>query len=104
MEVTLNIPDEVAKRLSASGGDVSRRALEAIALEGYREHTLTLYQISEMLGLSRVETEDFQPKHNIPLPETDDANQASEEARSKAALRANPLHKKGGRKPVPNPT
>jgi hypothetical protein len=32
MEVTLHIPDDVAKRLSASGGDVSRRALEALAL------------------------------------------------------------------------
>jgi len=32
MEVTLHIPDDIAKRLSAGGGDVSRRALEAIAL------------------------------------------------------------------------
>jgi hypothetical protein len=46
---------------------VSRRALEAIALEGYREHSLTLYQISEMLDLSRVETEDFLGQHHIPL-------------------------------------
>jgi hypothetical protein len=34
------IPGDIAKRLS-EGGDVSRRALEAIALEGYREQTLT---------------------------------------------------------------
>ena len=50
MEVTLRIPDDIAKRLSAAGEDVSRRALEAIALEGYREQVLTLYQVSEMLG------------------------------------------------------
>ena len=67
MEVTLHIPDDIAKRLSAAGGDVSRRALEAIALEGYREQTLTLYQISEMLGLSRVESEDFLDRHDVPL-------------------------------------
>ena len=66
MEVTLHIPDDIAKRLSA-GGDVSRRALEAIALEGYREQTLTLYQVSEMLGLSRVETEDFLGRLHVPL-------------------------------------
>jgi hypothetical protein len=59
MEVTLHIPDDIAKRLSAAGGHVSRRVLEAIALEGYRDQTLTLYQVSEMLGLSRVQTEDF---------------------------------------------
>jgi len=46
MEVALHIPDEIAKRLSAAGDDVSRRALEAIALEGYRDQTLTLYHVS----------------------------------------------------------
>jgi predicted HTH domain antitoxin len=67
MEITLHIPDDIAKRLSAAGADVSRRALEAVALEGYREQTLTLYQVSEMLGLSRVETEDFLGQHHVPL-------------------------------------
>jgi hypothetical protein len=67
MEVILWIPDDVAKRLSAAGGDVSRRALEALALEGYREQTLTLYQVSEMLGPPRIETEDFLGQHHVPL-------------------------------------
>jgi len=74
MEVTLHIPDDVAKRLSASGGDVSRRALEALALEGYREQALTLYQVSEMLGLSRVQTEDFLGRHQVPLAVIDEAD------------------------------
>jgi hypothetical protein len=43
MEVILRIPDDVAQRLFPDGGDVSRRALEALALEGYRDQTLTLY-------------------------------------------------------------
>src|SRR6516225_6159537 len=73
MEITLRIPDDVAKRLSDAGGDVSRRALEALALEGYRDQTLTLYQISEMLGLSRVETEDFLGRHHVPLSEITEA-------------------------------
>ncbi|MFZ3332044.1 MAG: UPF0175 family protein [Candidatus Acidiferrales bacterium] len=67
MEVILHIPDDVAKRLAAAGGDVSRRALEALALEGYRERALTLFQVSEMLGLSRVETEDFLGRHHVVL-------------------------------------
>jgi predicted HTH domain antitoxin len=67
VEVTLHIPDHIAKRFSAAGGDFSRRALEAIALEGYREQTLTLYEISEMLGLSRVEAEDFLGRHHVPF-------------------------------------
>ncbi|SRR5216684_3232170 len=90
MEVTLHIPDDVAKRLSASGGDVSRRALEALALEGYREQTLTLYQISEMLGLSRVETEDFLGRHHVPLAVIDEADLDREAALFEAASRRSP--------------
>jgi predicted HTH domain antitoxin len=67
MEVILHIPDDVAQRLSAGGGDISQRALEALALEGYRDQTLTLYQASEMLSLSRVETEDFLGQRHVPL-------------------------------------
>ena len=87
MEVILRIPDDVATRLSAPGGDVSRRALEALALEGYREQTLTLYQVSEMLGLSRVETEDFLGQHHVPLAVTREADLDRETATFKAASR-----------------
>ena len=65
------------------GGDLSRRALEALALEGYRDQTLTLYQISEMLGLSRVETEDFLGRHHVPLSEISEADLDREAAYSK---------------------
>lgn len=85
MEVTLHIPDDVAKRLAAGGGDVSRRALEAIALEGYREQALTLHQISEMLGLSRVQTEDFLGQHHVPLAKIDEAELDREAALFEAA-------------------
>jgi len=67
MEVTFQIPDNVAQQLCAAGCDVSRRALEALALQGYREQALTLFQVSELLGLSRVETEDFLGQHHVPL-------------------------------------
>lgn len=90
MEVTVRIPDDIARQLSASGGDVSRRALEAIALEGYREHTLTLYQVSEILGLSRIETEDFLDQHHIPLAMVDEAELDREAALFEAASRRNP--------------
>jgi predicted HTH domain antitoxin len=90
MEVTLHIPDDIAKRLSAAGADVSRRALEAIALEGYREQTLTLYQISEMLGFSRVETEDFLGRHHLPLALIDEGDLDREAALFEAASRRDP--------------
>ena len=91
MEVTLNIPDHIAKKLAAAGGDVSRRVLEAIALEAYREQTLTLYQVSEILGLTRVETEDFLGQHHVPLADINEADLDREAALFKAARRRNPL-------------
>jgi len=87
MEVKLRIPDDVAERLAASGGDVSRRVLEALALEGYRDQTLTLYQISEMLSLSRIETEDFLGRHQVSLSVFEEADLDREAALFEAASR-----------------
>jgi hypothetical protein len=33
MHLTVEIPDDVAQRLAAAGGDLSRRALEAFAIK-----------------------------------------------------------------------
>ncbi len=90
MEVTLRIPDDVAQRLAADGGDVTRRVLEALALEGYREQALTLYQVSEMLGLSRVETEDFLGQHHVSLSAIGEADLDREAALYEAASRRHP--------------
>jgi predicted HTH domain antitoxin len=90
MEVILRIPDDVAQLLASAGGDVSRRALEALALQGYREQALTLYQVSETLGLSRVETEDFLGRHNVPLAAIGAADLDREAALFEAASRRQP--------------
>jgi predicted HTH domain antitoxin len=87
MEVKLHIPDDVAQQLAASGSDLSRRAVEALALEGYRDQSLTLYQVSEMLGLSRVETEDFLGHHQVPLSSIGEADLNREAALYDAASR-----------------
>jgi predicted HTH domain antitoxin len=62
MTVMLELPDEIAQTL-ASQGDISRQALEALAIKGYRQETLSQLQIGKLLGLSRVETEDFLARH-----------------------------------------
>jgi hypothetical protein len=51
MELTVQIPDDVAERLSASGGDLSRRALEALVAEEYRQGHLTKPDLRRLLGL-----------------------------------------------------
>ena len=63
MKVTLDIPDEIANQIKAYGADISRTALEALALDGYRRGMLTQLQVGQLLGLSRIEAEDFLAQH-----------------------------------------
>lgn len=64
MQITLELPDAIAQALmNENGRDLSRQALEALAVSGYREQRLTQKQVGELLGLSRIETEDFLAQH-----------------------------------------
>ena len=52
-----------AAELTAGGRELSRLALEALALEGYRLGTLNQLQVGSLLGLSRTDSESFLGKH-----------------------------------------
>jgi hypothetical protein len=65
MEVTIQIPDDIAARLNAGGGELSRRALEGFALEELRAGRITEPQLREMLGLARIELDGFLKAHGI---------------------------------------
>jgi hypothetical protein len=52
MRITIEIPDDLAARLSASGQDPARAALEAVAVEAYRQQRLSGYQLRTLLGIS----------------------------------------------------
>jgi predicted HTH domain antitoxin len=86
VELTLRIPDEIAAKLSTAG-NISRRALEALAADAYRDHLLTLYEISELLGFSRIEAEDFLGRHQVPLSALDSNDLDREAALFEAASR-----------------
>jgi hypothetical protein len=57
--IAVDLPEEIAKRLQAAWPDVPHGALEAVALEGYRDGTLTRDDVGHLLGLSFWETEAF---------------------------------------------
>ena len=66
MQITLELPDEIAKQLAA-GEDLSRTALEALVAEGCRAHRLSDHQAAELLGLSRYELDGFLKVHGVFL-------------------------------------
>jgi hypothetical protein len=66
MQITLEIPDELAASLAPAGQDPTRAALEAIGLEAYRQHRISGYQLRTLLGIpSRHELDGFLKEHLV---------------------------------------
>jgi Uncharacterised protein family (UPF0175) len=66
MELTVQIPDDVARRLNAVGGDLSRRALEALVAEEYRHGRLSRPDLRLVLGFETGDQIDtFLKAHNV---------------------------------------
>lgn len=59
MPVTIELPEEIERQLEAEWKDLPRRALEALAVEGYRTGALTRGQVGLLLNLNFWETESF---------------------------------------------
>lgn len=65
MEVTVHIPDDLAARLGAEG-DLSRRALEALALEEYKSGRIGRADLRRLLGFTtRYELDGFLKAHAV---------------------------------------
>ena len=70
--IVLNLPEDIARELSAQEGDLSRAALESLALEGYRSGHLSEEQVRRMLGFgSRFDVHAFLKLHNAYLHYTE---------------------------------
>ena len=66
MELTLQIPDELASRMSESGVDLSRRALEALALEEFKSGRITKPELRRLLGFgTRYQLDGFLKAHDV---------------------------------------
>jgi hypothetical protein len=66
MQITIEIPDELAAALAPPGLDPARAALEALALEAYRERRLSAYQLRTLLGIpSRFDLDGFLKEHKV---------------------------------------
>ena len=66
MNVTVQIPDDLARRLTAAGGDLSRRALEALAAEEYKHDRLTKPELQRLLGIeTSFQLDEFLRAHDV---------------------------------------
>jgi hypothetical protein len=68
MQITLNIPDDLARQVASEGRDPARVALEALALEGYRTELLSESALRQMLGFeTRIQVHAFLKQHGVYL-------------------------------------
>jgi hypothetical protein len=66
MELTVQIPDDLARSMSADGGDLSRRALEALAIEEFKSGHLTKPELRRLLDFAtRYELDGFLKAHAV---------------------------------------
>ena len=73
MEITLTIPDELARQIIPEGLDPARQALEDMAVEAYRAHRLTGSQLRRLLGIpSRDDLDAFLKRRGVWLEYTVD--------------------------------
>lgn len=76
MQILLDIPDDLAAALVTPGTDPVRAALEAFALEAYRERRMTGFQVRNLLGFgSRYEFEGFLKAHRVEKYTLDELEQ-----------------------------
>jgi hypothetical protein len=73
MQITVEIPDDLAVSLMAPGQDASRGALEALGLEAYRQRRISAYQLRMLLGIpSRWELDGFLKEHQVETYTSED--------------------------------
>jgi predicted HTH domain antitoxin len=69
MTLHIAIPSGIEHQLKVEWGvDFERRALEALAIEGYRTGALSSGQVAEMLRVSRYEADGFLKERGVEPP------------------------------------
>lgn len=66
-EITISVPIEIAANLGVDEDDLSRKTLEALAIENYRNGRLSIGQVAELLELSVLQAEEFFYQKDVSL-------------------------------------
>jgi hypothetical protein len=65
MNISFEIPPDIEQELRTNGTDLSSEAREAFLVELYRQDRITHLQLTEALGLSRLETDGVLKRHMV---------------------------------------
>ena len=71
MQITVELPEDIARHLAADAPSLSRAAIEALAIKGVRSGKLSTGQARRMLGFNtRMQVDGFLKEHGVYLPPT----------------------------------
>ncbi|HLH01116.1 MAG TPA: UPF0175 family protein [Bryobacteraceae bacterium] len=66
MQITLDVSEDIARQFAVNPEDMTRAALEALAIEGARSGKLTTEQVRRLLGFgTRYEADGFLKQHQV---------------------------------------
>lgn len=65
MAVTIQLPHEIEQRLRTASPDLETEATEAVALDLFRRERISHFELSQMLGLDRFETDAYLKRHHV---------------------------------------
>ena len=68
MEITISLPDKIARPLETKWGNLERRLLEAIVVEAYKEGSISAGKVRELLDMkTRLEADAFLKAKGVNL-------------------------------------
>jgi predicted HTH domain antitoxin len=65
MTISFELPREIEEQIDLNGASLGREARELLLVELYREDRITHHQLSEALGLTRLETDGVLKRHKV---------------------------------------
>jgi predicted HTH domain antitoxin len=72
MQITVELPDDMAQQMIPARRDPARAALEDMAVEAYRARRLTEHQLATLLGMDRYTLDGFLKQREVWLEYTMD--------------------------------
>jgi len=65
MTISFELPQDIEQQIRMNGADLDREARELYLVELYRQDRITHHQLTEALGLSRLETDGVLKRHKV---------------------------------------
>ena len=66
MQITLELPEDIAQGMESKWTDLPRAALESLALEAYRSRAITAAQLRRLLAFeTRMQVDAFLKEHEV---------------------------------------